>query len=328
MSESHSSSQQNSQLHFVTGKGGVGKSSLAASLVKKLSDLKEGPVLLIDMQGNGHALSLLGMQDRTNYEIKHVRDMNHVWACRIMPQSSFRQYFSLLLAMGQHDSTFAQLTSGLRTKFVDTILDNKVVSAFVDVCPGLEPAALLGKVHYECTEGLAPESEHRWRHVVVDAPSTGHCLMLFKSTQALIDVFGSGIVFKQAKGIMEYMTDPKLSNFYIVTTPEELPLKEAQDLARGLEALNIPKPLYSINRMKPVAQTSTSLDSFDNAEWKRVFAIEAERSQLETQLLETFREDVGQESILNELPEVPHSQELIAHLSDKVKLYPGSEAQS
>jgi len=313
------------QLHFITGKGGVGKSTLAASLVKKLSDRNEGPVLLIDMQGNGHALSLLGMEDRTNFEIKFIRDMNHVWACRIMPKSSFRQYFSLLLSMGQHDSTFAQLTSGLRGKFVDTILDNKVVSAFVDVCPGLEPAALLGKVHYECTEGLVPESDHRWKHVVVDAPSTGHCLMLFKSTQSLIDVFGSGIVFKQAKGIMDYMTNPKLSNFYIVATPEELPLKEAQDLAKGLETLNIPAPLYTINRLKPKAENSAPIESLEDLEWKRIVEIEVERSELESELIHSFESDVSKDRILNYLPEVPHSQELLSQLSEMVKLHSESD---
>ncbi len=143
------------QLHIVTGKGGVGKSTVAASLTRALAEKGEGPVLLIEVQGSGRSLGLLGLEDHFRYEVQAVPDLNNVWACRILPKPAFRQYFSLLLALGQHDSAFAQLTSSLRERLVDTVLENKIVSAFVDVCPGLEPAALLGKVHWESTEGLA-----------------------------------------------------------------------------------------------------------------------------------------------------------------------------
>lgn len=323
MSESH--------LHFITGKGGVGKSTIAAAFVKKLSDQNEGPILLIEIQGTGHSLSILGANDPRGFEIKPVNELNHVWGCRIMPKPSFRQYFGLLLANGHTDSTFAQLTSGLRNKFVDAVLENKVVSSFVDVCPGLEPAALLGKVHFECTEGYVPDSERRWKHVVVDAPATGHSLMLFRSTQALIDVFGGGVVFKQAKAIMSYMRNKKFSHFHIVTTPEELPLKEAQDLSNGLVELNIPCPLFTINRSRPKVEANKDLQEMSNQDWKNTFFLETERSKIENQLLSEFIDSVGVEKVLNKIPEVSTFDSRLNTIADNLNLiqnYAEEEASS
>jgi len=280
-------------VHIVTGKGGVGKSTFSASLARALSEKGEGPVLLIEVQGSGRSLELLGLEDHFRYEAQAVPEMNNVWACRILPRPAFRQYFSLLLALGQQDSTFAQVTSGLRDRLVDTVLDNKVVSAFVDVCPGLEPAALLGKVHWEATEGSAPEIERPWKHVVMDAPSTGHALMLFRSTQALVEVFGTGIVFKQASDIMSLMRDASTTRLYVLSTPEELPLKEATDLAKGLAAIGLPRPRFVLNRVRPATQTSEAAPSTEtlekwNTEWAREARLEQERSQEESALLSEF----------------------------------------
>jgi anion-transporting ArsA/GET3 family ATPase len=297
------------QLHIVTGKGGVGKSTLAASLARSLAERGEGPILLIEVQGSGRSLKMLGLEDHFRYEAQAVPELNNVWASRILPKPAFRQYFSLLLALGQHDSTFAQVTSGLRDRFVDTVLDNTAVSAFVDVCPGIEPAALLGKVHWETTEGLAPEIDRPWRHVVMDAPSTGHCLMLFRSTQALVEVFGVGIVFKQASSIMSLMRDPTHTRLYVLSTPEELPLKEASDLSDELKALGLPEARFVLNRARPRVTplkpepTETELKTWD-IDWAREARLEIERDNEETALIENFLKTKGIPDFEARLPEV------------------------
>lgn len=300
------------QLHIVTGKGGVGKSTFAASLTQALSESDQGPVLLIEIQGSGRSLEFLGVEDHFRYESQAVPEMKNTWASRIMPRPAFKQYFELLLAMGNHDSAFAQLTSSIRTRLVDTVLENKVVSAFVDVCPGLEPAALLGKVHWECTDGTVPEHDTPWKHVVVDAPSTGHAIMLFRSTQALVDVFGSGVVFKQASEIMNLMRDTERTQLYILSTPEELPLKEASDLASTLKDIGLPSPHFVLNRRKPPLEnklqseeTQTLLGEI-TAEWAREIKLEMERSEDEANLLQDFLTRESRENFDLSLPELSY----------------------
>lgn len=320
---------RNTQLHFVTGKGGVGKSTVAASLVKKLSNEQKGPILLLEIQGSGRSLQLLGVENFNQYETQAVADLNHVWAARILPRPSFKQYFSLLLAMGNSDSTFATLTSGLRDKLVDSIFNNKVVSAFIDVCPGLEPAALLGKVHWECTEGATPETNIPWKHVVVDAPSTGHSLMLFRSTQALVQVFGKGLVFKQAQSIMDFVKNTKQTQLSIVTLPEELPIKEAEELDSAFAALDLPPVQFVVNRAKylwhnesPSTEPNTpSHSDSDKRSWPYQIQVERESIAEEKELVQNFKKRVGQERVVAEIPELtsfPDDLENLAtHLRSK-----------
>jgi anion-transporting ArsA/GET3 family ATPase len=304
------------QLHIVTGKGGVGKSTFAASLCQALAANSEGPILLIEVQGSGRSLGLLGLEDHFRYEAQAVPELNNVWASRILPRPAFREYFNLLLAMGKQESTFANLTSSVRERVVDTVLQNKVVSAFVDVCPGLEPAALLGKVHWECTEGLMPDSSIPWKHVVMDAPSTGHAVMLFKSTQALIDVFGTGIVFRQASEIMSLVRNTALTRLYILSTPEELPLKEAYDLSLSLKDLRLPEAQFILNREKPLAQDNP-LSNIQNLEkgWAREVEIELERGAEEKALVEEFLAKNTPPDFTLRLPDIPKIHNHIETLS-------------
>ncbi len=260
--------QNKATIHFITGKGGVGKSTIAASLTKKLCETSDGPVLLLEIQGSGRALKFLG-QENLSYECQPLPLAPGGWGSRVLPFEAFKEYFSLRLALGDFSSSLALATAGLRDRLVDLVVDNKIVSAFVNACPGLEPAVLLGKIHWEAVHGKSPESKLAWKHVVVDAPSTGHGLMLFRSTAALADVFQVGPIFRQVGEIMEDMRRSELTKIHIVTLPEELPLKEAEDLHTALSKLKIETKTFIINRCPPLDQSySTPLPPSISPEWK------------------------------------------------------------
>ena len=314
------------QLHFVTGKGGVGKSTYAATLVKKLSLEKAGPILLLEVQGSGQSLKFLEVDNYNAYQLQAIPNSHLAWGSRILPRPAFRQYFSLLLAMGGTDSTFATLTSGLREKLVDKVFENKVVSAFIDVCPGLEPAALLGKIHWESTEGKTPETELPWKHIVVDAPATGHSLMLFRSTQALVNVFGSGVVFKQASAIMNLMKDSRHTDFHIVTTPEELPLQESIELDENLQKLGLPKAKFTINRIRPALTSvpKSDLANFEDSTWKREVEIEIDRAREEDERIQNFLNHVGTERVINRLPEKSDPIQSLNEFAQSIQLQQGA----
>jgi len=296
------------QIHFVTGKGGTGKSTFAATLATQLSQAGEGPVLLLEIQGSGRSLEMLGATDK-GFENRPLPRLANTWGARIFPRESFKQYFRILLALGDQESGFASATEGLRDKLTDLVFDNKVVSAFVDVCPGLEPAVLLGKVHWESKQGEAPESREPWRHVVVDSPATGHGLMLFRSTIALMEVFGVGAIFRQARDIVSDIRNPLHSKFYIVTTIEEMPLKESQDLVRESNGLGLPAARFVFNRYTPeetapLENAASASDSGLSAEWQREVRFERESTQQQAEMLSGFLASANLQQKPFYLPEV------------------------
>ena len=220
-----------------------------------------------------------------------------------MPREAFRQYFSLLLALGKGESAFANATLIIRNKLIDLVIENRIVSAFVDICPGLEPAVLLGKIHWEASEGQTPDASP-WRHVVVDAPATGHGLMLFKSTAALTEVFGAGTIFKQATAIMEFVRDPARTELNIVTTLEELPLRESLDMQSQLRVLDVAPACFVANRVKAPSPGGDLAASMTDPVWQHEMELEREIRQEEAEMLAEFRRAVAPVPIVL-LPETP-----------------------
>lgn len=278
------------KVHFITGKGGVGKSSIAAALASHLEKSGQGPVLLLEVQGSGHSLELLGVSP-ISFENTHVPQHTNLWGARILPKDSFKQYFGVLLGLN-NESSFAIATNMIKERLVDVVMDNKVVSAFIDVCPGLEPAVLLGKIHWEATQGKTPEERISWKHIVVDAPATGHGVMLFKSAFALTEVFTRGIFFRAASEIRTFVRERENFSIYVVSTPEELPLKESLEMLEALEQLKLPRPKMILNRFTPLkSQTPVPMSSSKNplaAEWQREIQFEQDSILESAELLEKF----------------------------------------
>lgn len=237
------------KLHFVTGKGGVGKTCFSATLAYRLARDSQRPVLLVDVQGNGLGLRLLGSRVPPSYEIHGLPLNSKLWGFRLTPREAFKEYMGHILALGLESSVIGQVTQVVREKVIDAVVANKVVSAFVDVCPGLEPSVILGKIHHEATRGRCNDLDSPWQYVVVDAPATGHSLSLFKSTRALLKIFGSGMIFKQAHRMQADIENPIFFKPWIVSTCEELPLQECREIKRGLKELGLPPPTVVLNRV-------------------------------------------------------------------------------
>lgn len=270
------------KMHFVTGKGGVGKSTYAAALAQRLA--KENPnedILLIDVQGSGYSLEISGI-NRIQQNPFRSESHPNLWGARILPFETFKEYFSVLLAMGNTDTAVAQITSVFRDKVVDLVVGNRAIEAFIQACPGLEPAVLLGKLEYEAQKGRSPQKK-LWSHIVVDAPATGHTLMLFRSTFALMEVFGAGVVFKQARVIKDFVQDVQRFMIHLISIPEELPVSESIDLKKSLGELGLKVTRAVLNRspinLADVAETFDADTAPLNEELRHEKALIKERHE-------------------------------------------------
>ncbi len=248
-------------------------------------------------------------QNQASFENQSLPLTPSAWGARLLPKETFKQYFSVLLSLGDTHSSFAQVTSQLRERFVDTLFDNKVVSAFIDVCPGLEPAVLLGKIHWEATSGGTPERNTPWKHVIVDAPSTGHSLMLFKSTRALTSVFGQGTIFKQATEIMGFILNPQKTKVHLVSTIEELPLTETLDLIQELKRLDVKVDRVILNRSPQFFDPLMDQDPKElGATWAREWHLEKERWTQSAELKKEFQQKAAPIRCF-EIPELVYSSD-------------------
>jgi anion-transporting ArsA/GET3 family ATPase len=284
-------------LHFVTGKGGVGKSTFAALKLRELLEKDGGPVLLLEVQGSGYVLRSLGLEPPTKANAP-LPLLPGAFGALIYPRETFQQYFNILLSLGNEQSTFGQSWSSIREKIVEKIMENRAISAFVDACPGLEPAVLLGKLHWEAAIGKDPLEHKRWKHVIVDAPSTGHGLMFFESLAGIGKVFGSGIIHRQVESIFQFLRNPQETQIYLVGTPEELPLEEIRVLSRELQRMELPVSEVVLNRTPPEIPNILPESTRIAEPWRSELLLEWQTLKKKNELMMAFE---------HEFSHLPHS---------------------
>ena len=196
------------QLLFVTGKGGVGKTTVAAAIA-----------LLASEQGRRTLVC----------EVEPKGDLARAYECGPTPFSG-RRISDDLVAMSM--DTEASLREYLRVVAkVPTIgRIGPVARAFdfvATAAPGIREILTVGKLCFEIRAG-------RYDLVVVDASSTGNVVGQLAAPTGINELIRVGVVRSQTDWILEILGDPTRTGAVLVTTPEEMPVTEAVDLAARL----------------------------------------------------------------------------------------------
>jgi len=204
------------RLLLVTGKGGVGKSTVSAALA--LLAARAGKrVLVCEVNTRERVAPLLGAAPAGSA----VREaLPGLFTVDVTPPDAMREYGLMVLKF--------------RTIY-DAVFENRLVRFFLRVVPSLAELVMLGKILNEARaeEGGRP----RWDLVVVDAPATGHAVQLLRVPSALVETIPSGPLRKDAEWMRAMLVDPRHTALAIVTLPEEMPVNEAIELdaqVRGL----------------------------------------------------------------------------------------------
>lgn len=203
------------QLVIVAGKGGVGRTSVAAALA--LVAARKGKRVLLAQTKSKERLSTLFGVAPVGPELARVRE--RLWAVNMTPQAALREYGAMVL----------------RSDFIARqVLENKISRAFLHAIPGLEDYSMLGKVWYHTTEQL--DGQRKWDLVIFDGPATGHLITMLQIPQAILDAVPEGPLTRPAQALLALMRDPKRTALSIVTLAEDLPSNEAVELAQRLAA--------------------------------------------------------------------------------------------
>jgi anion-transporting ArsA/GET3 family ATPase len=214
------------KLIFITGKGGVGKTTIAAALAMLGAGRgKRTLVCEVDAKGN---LAEFFETGPTRFEEREIQP--NLWAMSMDTEASLKQYLSLQLKI----PLVARIGPLARTfDFVAT------------AAPGVKEIVTVGKL---CWEVL----QRHYDLVVVDASPTGHIVGQLAAPQAINQLVQVGLVRQQTGWMIDILSDPAVTGLVIVATPEEMPVSETIELQERVEAeTTVDLAAIVVNRVLP-----------------------------------------------------------------------------
>ena len=197
------------RLLFVTGKGGVGKSSVASAI--GLMAATEGKrTLVCEVDAKGNLADFFGLGE-LKFEPTEVQP--GLFAMAMDTEASLKEYLSLQLKV----PLLARLGPLARTfDFVAT------------AAPGVKEILTVGKIAWEV-------KERHYDLVIVDATATGHVVGQLAAPVALGELVQVGAVRAQTQWMTDLLEDPATTGVVVVTTPEEMPVNETIELVGRLQ---------------------------------------------------------------------------------------------
>jgi anion-transporting ArsA/GET3 family ATPase len=226
---------QNSRLHFVTGKGGTGKSTVAASLALALA-AGGRKVLLIEVEGRQGIAQLFDVPPLPYKEVKiaTAERGGQVNALAIDIEAAFLEYLDMFYSLGIAGRAMRRIGA---IEFATTI------------APGLRDVLLTGKVK-ETVVRTDKNGQSVYDAVVVDSPPTGRIARFLDVTKAVADLARGGPVHSQSEGVVRLLHSDATA-VHIVTLLEALPMQETIEAIEELEKLGLPIGSVIVNRCIP-----------------------------------------------------------------------------
>ncbi len=195
-------------LVFVTGKGGVGKTTVAAALAE-VAARRGQRVLVCEMDAKGALATAFEVAD-LEFEPTEVEPGLHA------------------MSMNTEDALQEYLRLFVKIPFIGRIGPLASTLDFVaDAAPGVKEILAIGKLAWEV-------KERHYDLVVVDAEATGHVVSQIGAPKVIADLVQVGVVKDQTQWMLDILEDPRRTGVAVVTTTEEMPITESIELLERL----------------------------------------------------------------------------------------------
>jgi anion-transporting ArsA/GET3 family ATPase len=218
------------RLHVVTGKGGTGKTTVAAALALALASGGKR-TLLTEVEGR-QGIAQLFDSPPLPYEERKVAVAprgGDVFALAIDPEEALLEYLEMFYNMRRAGRVLKRLGA---IDFATTI------------APGLRDVLLTGKVKESVTRGR--RGGPQYDAVVLDAPPTGRIARFLNVNAEVAGLARMGPVKNQADSVMDLLRSPRTA-VHVVTILEEMPVQETIDGVRELEEADLPVGAVIVN---------------------------------------------------------------------------------
>ena len=261
---------------FVTGKGGVGKTSVVAALAECFARAGKR-VLVAETSPKEHISTLYG---RSALPTQITELSPRLFGVLLDADVALKEYGALVLKS---------------ERLVGALFDNKLVRGFFHGAPGLKEWAALGKAWYHSTEVLADGSP-RFDVVILDAPATGHGLDMLRVPKTIIELSPPGVLRTDAERAWAQFRDPLQSGVVVVTLPEEMPTNETLELCAALRSeLGLPLLSLVVNQVVPNVFDAVARDGL--ADLEEPVATDAASLALAAGIRRAAREQVQAQSL-------------------------------
>lgn len=238
------------RLHFVSGKGGTGKTTVAAALALALA-AGGRRVLLVEVEGRQGIAQLFDVPQLPPQEtrVASADGGGEVYALAIDIETAFLEYLEMFYNLGFAGRAMRKIGA---IEFATTI------------APGLRDVLLTGKVK-ECVVRTDKKGNRIYDEIVVDSPPTGRIGNFLDVTKAMADLAKGGPVRSQSEGVVRLLHSAD-TVVHLVTLLEALPVQETADAVRELEAADLRLGTVIVNRTEPTYLPDGSLEAIAEGE--------------------------------------------------------------
>jgi anion-transporting ArsA/GET3 family ATPase len=200
---------------IVTGKGGVGKTTVSVALgMRAAAEGKRTIVCEVSAQENASR-----MFEHTTVGFHEVELEENLWAISIDPDESMREYVLLQLKV-----------RAMR----DMLFRSRIFNYLAAATPGLKELVTIGKIWELAQLDRKVKSGRKYDTVIVDAPATGHGVGFLQTPRTFANIARVGPIHSQAQTLDRFITDHDNTGVAIVALPEEMPVNETAALEHDL----------------------------------------------------------------------------------------------
>ena len=218
------------RLILVVGKGGVGRSTVAAAIAGQCAR-RGRKTLLFETNANDRFGTYF---DKPAVGTEVTQLAQNLYGVNTNPGAALEEYGLMILKF---------------KSVYEMVFENRVTRAFLRAIPGLDDYAMLGKAWFHTEE--EKRGTPVWDTVVFDMPASGHSVSMLRIPWVITDTVPEGPNPRDARTVKELLTDARRTAAVLVTLAEEMPVNEAIELETKLTGMGIVPQQIICNQIYP-----------------------------------------------------------------------------